>query len=78
MLRMVSYTMDHYWKLNSGSGPTFLTDSNLSERERIETSLETEDDYGFLSYLAYMLYAPLYMAGPIITYNNFIHQVWAS
>jgi D-alanyl-lipoteichoic acid acyltransferase DltB (MBOAT superfamily) len=31
--------------------------------------------YTFVNYLAYALYAPLYIAGPIITFNDFIWQV---
>jgi D-alanyl-lipoteichoic acid acyltransferase DltB (MBOAT superfamily) len=32
------------------------------------------EDYGFFNYLAYVLYSPLYLAGPIITFNDFVHQ----
>ena len=31
--------------------------------------------YSFGNYLAYVLYAPLYIAGPIITFNDFMWQV---
>lgn len=31
-----------------------------------------ESDYDLLHYCAYIFYAPLYMAGPIITYNDYI------
>lgn len=31
-------------------------------------------DYSFSKYLAYALYAPLYNAGPILTYNDYIAQ----
>jgi len=33
-------------------------------------------DYCFTYYLAFALYAPLYVAGPIMTFNDFISQVW--
>lgn len=29
----------------------------------------------FTAYVAYVLYAPLYVAGPILSFNNFHHQV---
>lgn len=32
-------------------------------------------DYSFRNYLAYAFYSPLYLAGPIITFNDFIHQL---
>ena len=32
-------------------------------------------DYTWQNYLAYVLYPPLYIAGPIITFNSFINQV---
>lgn len=31
--------------------------------------------YTFSNYLAYILYPPLYIAGPIITFNDFMWQV---
>ena len=31
--------------------------------------------YTFLNYLSYALYAPLYIAGPILTFNDFMWQV---
>jgi D-alanyl-lipoteichoic acid acyltransferase DltB (MBOAT superfamily) len=38
----------------------------------IAHSLET---YSFVNYIAYALYPPLYIAGPIITFNDFMWQV---
>jgi hypothetical protein len=35
----------------------------------------SRETYTFRSYLAYVLYAPLYIAGPIITFNDFMWQV---
>ncbi len=31
--------------------------------------------YSLLNYLAYTLYVPLYIAGPIITFNSFVSQL---
>jgi hypothetical protein len=36
-----------------------------------------QDQYNLVTYLAYILYAPLYLAGPIITYNAFASQVFS-
>jgi D-alanyl-lipoteichoic acid acyltransferase DltB (MBOAT superfamily) len=51
-----------------------LSPSNLSERDRVEIPANPEE-YNFRNYLAYALYAPLYLAGPIITFNDYIHQL---
>lgn len=51
-----------------------LDPANISETDRVEGPAKY-GDYGFLSYLAYALYSPLYLAGPIITFNDFVHQV---
>lgn len=51
-----------------------LEPGKLTERERIDHPARYED-YGFLSYLAYALYSPLYLAGPILTFNDFVYQV---
>ncbi|KAJ1972015.1 glycerol transporter [Dimargaris xerosporica] len=45
----------------------------LTEKERIGVSCASSD-YNLVHYLAYLFYAPLYLAGPIITFNNFIWQ----
>ena len=48
--------------------------TQMSESDRNQTPANMED-YGLLNYLAYILYTPLYLAGPIITFNDFTHQV---
>ena len=50
-----------------------LDPSNLSERDRVSLSAKAAD-YDFRNYLAYALYAPLYIAGPILTFNDYISQ----
>lgn len=51
-----------------------LDPASISETDRVEGPAKYED-YGFLSYMAYALYSPLYLAGPILTFNDFVHQV---
>ncbi|KAL7271460.1 glycerol transporter [Rhizina undulata] len=48
--------------------------ANLSERDRIDMPAPMED-YGLLTYLAYTMYSPLYLAGPILTFNDFVYQM---
>lgn len=50
-----------------------LDPSNLSERDRVSIPA-APSDYSFRNYLAYTLYSPLYLAGPILTFNDYISQ----
>lgn len=50
-----------------------LDPANLSERDRVAISAKATD-YTFRNYLAYTLYSPLYLAGPILTFNDYISQ----
>lgn len=46
---------------------------DLTERERLDAPLAIET-YSFKNYLAYLFYTPLYIVGPILTFNDFIYQ----
>ena len=45
----------------------------LSELELVSNCLQLPD-YSFLNFSVYVLYAPLYMAGPIITFDDFMRS----
>jgi D-alanyl-lipoteichoic acid acyltransferase DltB (MBOAT superfamily) len=47
----------------------------LSPRERLVENHPAEL-YSYLNYLSYVLYPPLYIAGPIMTFNDYVWQVW--
>lgn len=47
---------------------------NLSTKDRLIEKHPT-DMYSYMNYLAYVLYPPLYIAGPIMTFNDFLWQV---
>ena len=47
--------------------------SHLTERQRLEAPLPLSD-YSYQNYMSYLLYTPLYIVGPIITFNDFIYQ----
>ncbi|PBP23014.1 MBOAT family protein [Diplocarpon rosae] len=51
-----------------------LDPSNLSERDRISIPAST-GEFSFRNYIAYAVYAPLYLTGPIITFNDYISQL---
>lgn len=80
---MISFSMDRYWAktketasievLNHKFAPN--SKSAWDRKKRIETSHPIVE-YSFLNYLHYVLYSPFYLAGPIITFNDFLHQVF--
>ena len=50
-----------------------LDPANLSERDRIAISPPLKD-FGWKSYIGYCTYAPLYLVGPILSFNDYISQ----
>ncbi|THH01688.1 hypothetical protein EW026_g1057 [Hermanssonia centrifuga] len=59
--------MDYYWACNR-------TGRTLDHKQRVSTT-HALDDYSLVNYISYVLYAPLYIAGPIITFNDFMWQL---
>jgi len=80
VLRSISFNMDYYWCLKNKEESKDIESKILEDdgskdyRARVKDSL-LEKDYNFLNYLIYILYVPLYLAGPIITFNDFIYQI---
>ncbi|KAL4066713.1 MBOAT, membrane-bound O-acyltransferase family-domain-containing protein [Scleroderma yunnanense] len=72
MLRLVSFNMDYYWACNS-HGP-MDPGPRPSDKERAITPHPLEL-YTYANYVAYTLFPPLYIAGPILTFNNFLWQL---
>ncbi|KAE8354660.1 MBOAT, membrane-bound O-acyltransferase family-domain-containing protein [Aspergillus coremiiformis] len=77
ILRQISFNMDYYWSLSyPASSPIEKKQTDptaLSERDRVSIPAEPSAFNG-RSYLAYVLYSPLYLAGPILTFNDYISQ----
>lgn len=46
----------------------------LSDKQRTAVA-HPLDTYSFKNYIAYILYPPLYIAGPILSFNDFMWQV---
>ncbi|XP_078431508.1 MBOAT (membrane bound O-acyl transferase) family protein [Wolffia australiana] len=61
-LRMISFGCDYHWA---------CTDSVIRQKDK---SINI-DGYSFSTYLSYLLYAPLYIAGPIMSFNSFASQL---
>ncbi|KAL6124755.1 hypothetical protein ACLB2K_077265 [Fragaria x ananassa] len=59
---MVSFGYDYHWALQ---------DSRFDHEERGVQS----DKFAFVTYLSYLAYAPLYLAGPILSFNAFASQI---
>ncbi|KAJ8124504.1 hypothetical protein O1611_g9135 [Lasiodiplodia mahajangana] len=78
VLRLISFNLDYYWSLERRSSSPIekkqLDPSSLSERDRVSTPAQAKE-YSFRNYVAYAIYAPLYLTGPIITFNDYISQL---
>ncbi|KAK0557215.1 glycerol transporter [Tilletia horrida] len=78
MLRLVSFALDCHWAQQSGNGPsrqrTEATESGQQSKERAKTNASTSEYSSFLLYFVYIAYPPLFIAGPIITFNDFASQ----
>ncbi|KAF7559305.1 hypothetical protein G7046_g4848 [Stylonectria norvegica] len=78
VLRLISFNMDRYWSVDGRNSNSIekkqLDPANLSERNRVTIPADVKD-FSFRNYIAYTIYAPLYLAGPILTFNDFISQL---
>lgn len=77
LLRMLSYNLDYIERKQKleeiKKEENELKLSGLSVNERLVAPLPIED-YNIINYLAYLTYTPLFIAGPILTFNDFIYQ----
>jgi D-alanyl-lipoteichoic acid acyltransferase DltB (MBOAT superfamily) len=76
-----STTIPRYLCNSPESGPATdtvkkkqLDPSDLSERDRVNMPAPASAYVSFRTYVAYVLYPPLYLAGPILTFNDYISQ----
>ncbi|KAH9902410.1 MBOAT-domain-containing protein [Cubamyces lactineus] len=72
MLRLVSFNMDYYWACKGVGLPDTGSVMSDKQRPRVSHSLVF---YSFPLFIIYVLYPPLYIAGPIMTFNDFIWQM---
>ncbi|KAH7106546.1 MBOAT-domain-containing protein [Auriculariales sp. MPI-PUGE-AT-0066] len=73
MLRLISFNMDWHWA--SRRVESLDTGGELSEKQRLATSHELSVYESFENYVTYILYPPLYIAGPIMSFNDFLWQI---
>jgi D-alanyl-lipoteichoic acid acyltransferase DltB (MBOAT superfamily) len=72
MLRLISFNVDYFWACNEKIKKEHH--ASVTDRERIQLSCALQD-YNYINFLTYVLYTPLLLCGPIITFNDFISQV---
>lgn len=76
ILRLISFNFDYHWSVNQRSGSPIekqLDPANLSERDRVSIPAPAQD-FTFRNLVAYAIYAPLYLTGPILTFNDYMSQ----
>ncbi|QSS61371.1 glycerol uptake protein [Histoplasma capsulatum] len=77
VLRLISFNLDYYWSLDYRAASPVekkqLDPSALSERDRVSIPAH-RSAFNFTNYVAYALYSPLYLTGPIVTFNDYISQ----
>ncbi|KAF8333870.1 MBOAT, membrane-bound O-acyltransferase family-domain-containing protein [Amanita rubescens] len=73
MLRLISFNMDYYWSRTTELESKGISDRLLTEKGR-QTTPHTAETYTFTNYLTYVLYPPLYIGGPIMSFNDFMWQ----
>ncbi|KAI8816422.1 glycerol transporter [Fimicolochytrium jonesii] len=87
-LRMISYSMDYYaltsetrdkskaefHRQTCSECSSAVHPGEQCSRARVQGPLRAAE-YSLVNYFCYLLYVPLYLAGPIITYNDFIAQL---
>ncbi|GAQ80191.1 hypothetical protein KFL_000480320 [Klebsormidium nitens] len=80
MLRILSFGLDYHWK-KLGFAPQNQkakleqTKSNARSLDKPEALNPAWGSYSFATYLCYLLYPPLYIAGPTITFDSFASQL---
>lgn len=85
LLRMISYNIDFLNRYNTTTSKSKEENIESKKENEMKEVLLYDDkarmnvilpvnDYNPLNHIAYITYAPLFIAGPIITYNDYIFQ----
>jgi len=72
LLRHISFNTDYYWKIKNRPVPDLKNRSAYTIAQESHLPLS---NYGLLEYYAYLYYIPLFIAGPVATFNAFVAQV---
>eukprot|EP00771_Trimastix_marina_P003246 gnl/Trimastix_PCT/4471.p1 GENE.gnl/Trimastix_PCT/4471~~gnl/Trimastix_PCT/4471.p1 ORF type:complete len:578 (-),score=49.85 gnl/Trimastix_PCT/4471:70-1803(-) len=68
--RLISFNMDYYWRLN-GAKTSYVPKTEIDARTISHLPLTLYNGYHYFDYL---YYPPLYIAGPILTFNSYVSQ----
>jgi hypothetical protein len=84
---MISFGMDWHWRAEKSTVPvvrfpasaieidTYGDGQDIHDHRSRMTVPHAAEEYSLVNYLAYCLYPPLNIAGPIMTFNDFLRQV---
>ncbi|KDN47744.1 MBOAT-domain-containing protein [Tilletiaria anomala UBC 951] len=77
MLRLVSFSLDFHWARQAVFSGAYVSENRATQGDSKERGLKSHplEDYNFFNYLLYSLYPPLFIAGPIMTFNDFHGQL---
>ncbi|EPZ34993.1 Membrane bound O-acyl transferase, MBOAT domain-containing protein [Rozella allomycis CSF55] len=82
LLRMISFNIDYYKSFSIMKDESkecnfaeLTLQVNLSSERGRSEKWHSNEEYSFKNYLIYLFYPPLYLAGPIVTFNNFQYQI---
>ncbi|OAV85302.1 hypothetical protein PTTG_12787, partial [Puccinia triticina 1-1 BBBD Race 1] len=73
-LRLISYALDYQWAAQEGFAAAPTDAEPEAEKERVRAA-RSAAEYDFQQYFNYVCYPPLYIAGPILTFNNYVSQM---
>lgn len=73
LLRVLSFNLDYLEKKDQPPAKPVKVVADLDDRERLVAPLPIAQ-YNYFNYFAYLFYAPLFIAGPIITFNDYMYQ----
>ncbi|MED6194505.1 hypothetical protein PIB30_029153 [Stylosanthes scabra] len=85
VLRMISFGFDYHWRnqdshfdMEKHCKRCHICKSGNSCYQALQESRLQDDKFAYTTYLCYLLYAPLYIAGPILSFKAFASQAESS
>ncbi|KAH1231123.1 putative membrane-bound O-acyltransferase C24H6.01c [Glycine max] len=82
VLRMISFGFDFHWSNQNSHFDQekhyqhcHICKSGKSCYQVLQERSLHNDNFGYITYLCYLVYAPLYIAGPILNFNAFASQI---
>lgn len=72
ILRIISFNLDYHRRTENPMSICCINAETSCHKCRVQRPAE---NFTFKSFLMYIFYPPLYLSGPILTFNDFIHQI---